>query len=398
MSLTPSQQFLLFWLTLLAGMVAGSYSELPRLILVWLSGIWLLMAVSGQKEPIESASIGLLGLSLGMLTWQLTGGETWANLGFVQFIGEKLTQLRDVMIDRVFLALPEPHGSLLTGIIFGNRTKLDKDLLEIFRVVGLSHIIAVSGYNLTILTKNVQTLLRGTLGRNALWVSLGIILFFVIITGAPASILRAAVMASTVIIAQLVGRPSRSVNLLVLAAGLLAVFEPKIIFEIGFQLSVAATYGLIRLAPVFNLAFRRLPGPVFLKTILAETLAATFITAPILIMYFERLSLVSPLTNILVLPLMPLLMGLGLVGVVALLVLPPIGKVVVLLTWPLLQWIISISTWFSQLPLAATEAHLAGWLTLILLAAMIVATEFLQAKAKQAQPDVFEAMLAHQYA
>jgi len=323
-----------------------------------------------------------------MIVWQLTGGETWLHLNFLSQLSTWLETLRNSIGERIFAVLPEPHGSLLGGIIFGNKVQLDKDLVDAFRVVGLTHIIAVSGYNLTILSKNAETLLRGWLGRKAMWVSLGLILFFVIITGAPASILRAAVMATTIIWARMIGRPSRSVNLLILAAGVLAIFEPKIVFSIGFQLSVVATYALVRLAPIINIPLSRLPIPNAISSILAETLAATLLTAPLIVAYFERLSIVSPLTNILVLPLIPLLMGLGIIGIILLFSLPPLGKLAIFICWPILQWIISVTGWFAELPWAATSTSLGMWWTVALMVAIIVGVEMLNRLAEQRQPDL----------
>ena len=394
MALTPSQKFLVFWLIFLVGLAIGSKYQLPLMTLGWLTGLWLLVFVSGQQEQIELLSLALFAVGLGMIVWQITGGETWLKLGFIGSLSEALLRLRDLLIDRIFLALPEPHGSLLTGIIFGNRLKLDRELLETFRVVGLSHLIAVSGYNLTVLTANTNTLLAGLIGRRSLIASLGVILFFVIITGAPASILRAAVMASVVIVAQLIGRPARSMNLLIFAAGLLAIFEPKIIFEIGFQLSVVATYGLVRLSPLLASSIANWPFPKSLQVIIAETLAATLLTAPLLVAYFERLSVVSPITNILVLPLIPLLMGLGLVSIVVILLLPVIGKFVVLLTWPILAWIIQVGNWFAALPWAATEASLYGWVALGLMATVVAGVELLNRLFGRDKLDYLEVLMA----
>ena len=199
----PSQKFLLFWLIFISGLVIGKYSNFPLLILGWLTGLWGLLWWSKQEEWVELLALGATAAGAGMIVWQLTGGETWLHLNFLSQLSTWLETLRNSIGERIFAVLPEPHGSLLGGIIFGNKVQLDKDLVDAFRVVGLTHIIAVSGYNLTILSKNAETLLRGWLGRKAMWVSLGLILFFVIITGAPASILRAAVMATTIIWARM---------------------------------------------------------------------------------------------------------------------------------------------------------------------------------------------------
>jgi len=390
-ALTNSVKFLIFWVFLIVGLAVGSKIDVPTITLAWLGGLWLVIFLSDQEDRrIELVSIALFAGTAGALIWQLTGGEVWLRLSGLSFISERLISLRDLLIDRIFLSLPEPHGSLLAGILFGNRLKLDRELLETFRIVGLSHLIAVSGFNLTILTANAQTFFRGIIGRNSLWLGLVIIFFFIIITGAPASILRAGVMASVVIIAQIIGRPSQSLNLLILASGVLAVFEPKIIFDVGFQLSVVATYGLISLAPLIGQALRGVPAPKSLKGILAETLSATILTAPLIILHFERLALVSPLTNMLVLPIIPLLMALGLTSAAVLLISPAIGGLLVMLTWPLLSWVLLVGDWFSQLAWSATEASLNHFLIAAIMALIVLAVEFLGRFVKPGELDYLD--------
>lgn len=370
---TPSKLFLIFWLSLAAGAVLGNYFELPTYILVWLLLIWLVVVVSGHEPPTELASFILLGATAGFLLWQLTDGETWFHWSVIGQIGDKLTAFRQQLSEHIFLALPEPDGSLLAGILFGNRVQLDADLIAQFRRVGLSHIIAVSGYNLTILTANAQSLLKPLIGRSAVYASFALIIVFVLMTGAPASILRAAVMASLLLIGTLVGRPTNSVNLLVLGAGVLMLFEPKIIFEVGFQLSVAATYGLVRVAPIIKKVLSFIPSET-LRLILAETLGATIMTAPIIITIFEQFSLVSPLSNLLILPLVPLLMALGIIGSFLALVAPGVGQTALFITWPLLEWIIivtkKLSSWqFSSLHLAFSNYWAAAIIILFIAAA-----------------------------
>lgn len=375
--MTPSQKFLLFWLVFVAGLVIGSKLNISVTVSVWLAAIWLLVAWSGQKEPIETVSLAIFAATLGALVWKVTGGESWLHPAWIGRAGDGLINLRNILIDRIYLALPEPHGSLLGGILFGNRIKLSPQLIDNFRTVGLSHLIAVSGYNLTILVAYVQTIFRPYLGRRSLWISLGLIVGFVLISGAPASILRAAVMASTILVASFIGRPSRSLNILIFAAGLLAVFEPKIILDVGFQLSVAATYGLIRLSPIFEVALKKIRLPSMLAILLAETLAATLVTAPIIIAYFERLSVISPVSNLLILPLVPMLMGMGIIGTIVLLIIPVLGRLIILLTWPLLQWIIWLSDRLAHLKFAATPLTLESWTVVLLMLALVGAVEWL---------------------
>ncbi|HUD20537.1 MAG TPA: ComEC/Rec2 family competence protein [Candidatus Saccharimonadales bacterium] len=362
---------------LLVGLAIGSKISASATLLGYLLAMWAIVYFSKQEPLIENLSLVLFAVTAGWLIWQLTGGETWLALPFLGKIASALVAWRDRLIGRIFMTLPEPHGSLLTGIIFGNRVKLDKQLLDEFKIIGITHLIAVSGYNLTILTANVRSLFRPILGHRAVYVSLLVIIGFVLMTGAPASILRAAVMAILILAAEFFGRPSRSVNILILGAAALVVFEPKIILDVGFQLSVAATYGLVRLSPVILASIKKIRFPQNLKSIFAETLSACLMTAPIILFYFGRLSLISPLANLLTLPLIPLIMGLGIVGGLVLMVTQVVGRVMVMLSWPLLQWIVWVSDRLSSWKFASTNISLPPLVIVGLVAIIIVGVEWL---------------------
>ena len=386
--LTPSRKFALTCIAIIAGATIGSYLEIDRLILGWISVLWLIVALSGQTEPIETIAWSLFGLTFGAFLWQITSGEVWLDLAIIGRISDSLGNLRDLIVDKISFALPEPQGSLMSGILLGNRVKLDKDLIETFRAVGLTHIIAVSGYNLTILTANALSIFWPIMGRKALWVSAGLIVVFVIITGAPSSILRAAAMALTVLLAKYLGRPNKAINVLIFAAAILVLFEPKIVFDVGFQLSVGATYGLIRLSPYLNRLLSKTKLPVTLQQILAETFAAIILTTPLIIGHFERLSVISPLANVLVLPLIPLAMAIGIIGA-ALMIVPIIGNTLMLASWPLLSWIVWISEKLASWQFASTNLTLSGWIIAAFMVLIVGGLELLNIK-RPLQYDLFD--------
>ncbi len=386
---TPSRQLLWFWLALIAGVIIGRYFQFPAVTLAWTGALWLLVFISGQNWKVELLSLTLFGAIAGTLLWQVTGGESWLHLGWLTKFQEVLVHVRDSIVERIFLALPEPHGSLLAGILLGNRVKLDRDLLEMFRLVGLSHIIAVSGYNLTILTANIRSVLRPVVGqRLTLAIAAIAVVSFVLLSGAPPSIIRAAVMAGILLWGEYLGRPQKSLGALALAAGVIVLFQPKIIFDVGFQLSIAATYGLIRLAPVITYAFSKWRIPEWLKQVLGETLAATIMTAPLIIAVFERLAVVSPLSNILVVPLIPLLMALGIGSVVLLFVVPPIGKLAVLLCWPILHWIILVGQTMGGWNFASTSVTLSAILSGAVMLAFFAGAEILHKRYQQREKEL----------
>jgi len=373
---TPSRRFALFWLTLIGGVIVGSRVELDKTTLIWLFAIWLIIAVSGQLASIEIFALSVASTLLGAWLWQVTGGESWLKTDWLSSSVKQMIDWRNVLIDRIFLALPEPHGSLLAGILLGNRLKLDRSLLEAFRIVGLSHIIAASGQNLAILIANIRTVLQGALGRKAFFAALVIVVVYIVLTGAPASILRAGLMISLVLLGEYLGRPSRSLNGLVLAAGILTLFQPKILLDIGFQLSLAATYGLVRLAPLVQRLISP-HWPRWLSGVISETLAATLMTTPLIVLYFERLSLVSPLINLIVVPIIPLLMALGLSASMIIMIWPLLGQLVIWLTWPILAGIVILSEKVAGLSFASTDLTLPAVTIGIFMAALFALAEYL---------------------
>lgn len=317
-----------------------------------------------------------MGLASGCWLWQLTDGESWLQLEALTRLANFLAGIRTYLSERIFYGLPEPHDSLLTGILLGNKVKLDYDLLQQFRAVGLSHIIAVSGYNLTIVSQNIQTILGPLLGvKRSVYLSMIAIFIFVLLTGAPASIIRAGVMSVLLMAGTLLGRPTQSLSLLVVGASLIAAFQPKIIFDVGFQLSVFATYALLRLTPILQRITENWIGPKTIYQNLGETLAATVVTAPIIIYYFQQFSAVSVATNILVLPFIPLLMAVGALGLLASIAAPLVAAWAFWGAWPLLQWIIFITQKSSELPHSLLHFGFSLNVTILMMAALIALTE-----------------------
>lgn len=380
---SPSRQLAAFWLSIIIGIVIARYFQLPNHILVWVGILWGVVYLSGQASKIELFSLAIAGICGGALLWNLTSGESWLHLGIITTVADKLTIFRDLLVDKVLLALPEPHGSLMSGILLGNRIKLDNELVEEFRRVGLSHIIAVSGYNLTVLTANIRSAFKPVFGRQVFWLALIVIASFVIITGAPSSILRAGLMVGLLLYGEYLGRPKNSLLILLTAAGVLAIFEPKIIFDVGFQLSVAATYGLLRLSPLIAEGFEKTKLPKPVTNIVSESLAAIIMTTPIIILVFERFSTVAPITNLLVVPLIPLLMAIGLIGSILVFLIPFIGSWLLFLGWPILTWILFVSEYFSKLSFATYEHALPGWILATTLVLLVGITEYFTSRRVQ---------------
>lgn len=258
--------------------------------------------------------------------------------------------------------LPEPQASLLTGILLGVESGIPPNVQEAFRATGTSHIIAISGFNMTLLAGLLSAAAIRLFGRRyEFYVIVAGLWVYTVLVGAAASVVRAAIMSALYIWGKHVGRQSLALNSLFAAAILMTLLDAYTLQDIGFQLSFAATLGLIlytdriqglfaktleRFLPVEHA--RQLVG--MLNDALIVTLAAQVTTLPILVYVFRQLSPVSLLTNLLVLPAQPGVMLSGGAATMAGLIWLPLGQVVGWVAWVFLSWTIGVIELTSRLP------------------------------------------------
>ncbi len=225
-------------------------------------------------------------------------------------------------------SLPEPEASLASGILIGFDGNLPDDLYGDFRDTGLAHIVAVSGTNVSLVTAIVFALCTPWLGRKAaIWPAGVMAIAYVLAAGASASVVRAGIMAGVFLFGAYLGRQRSGLAALAAATVAMNAVQPGLVLEVGFQLSVAATAGLIAFAPWIEAGIvtglRRIRSgfvPRSIVQVAALTLAATFATLPISWHTFGRVSLIGPVANIVVEPLFAIafvMSGLTAVGGVA---------------------------------------------------------------------------------
>ncbi|MHB8893484.1 MAG: ComEC/Rec2 family competence protein, partial [Candidatus Limnocylindrales bacterium] len=275
--------------------------------------------------------------------------------------GGSLQAQRDGAGDALRLALPEPEAGLAAGILIGLRERVDRDLAADFATAGASHVVAISGWNIAIVAGLVGAVLRGRPRRLVAVVVGGTIAAYVVAAGASPSVVRAAVMAAVVLAARESGRAGRAAAALGLAAAILLLFDPAMIEDAGFRLSVMATAGLLAWASPIGAWIGRLGGgrvPGWLAESLGISLAAQAATLPDVLATFGRLSLVSPAVNLAVVPLVPVAMAGGVVAMLAgwLVMLgapPPIGVIAGLPGWLVLHVIVALVRLAAGLPFAA---------------------------------------------
>lgn len=264
--------------------------------------------------------------------------------------------------DLISQYLPEPHAGLLSGILFGTKASLTPDLYDALVTTGTLHIAALSGMNITILTKMINVCFVGILPRKlAGLLTIAIITGFVLFVGPSPSIVRAAIMGGVSIIAVLFGRQSVGIISWGIACGGMLIFHPGLISDLSFQLSSLASLGLVLFGEgkvsVSETAVTH-PAPWkplmrFFYEELRTTLAAQVFTIPLLFFVFRRLSIISPLANILIGWTIPIVTVLGLVTCVVGSVVFSLGQILAWGCWVFLHYIIVVVGWVSRIPMAS---------------------------------------------
>lgn len=271
------------------------------------------------------------------------GLKLWS---FVYFIKSKLKTSLGFFVR-------EPEASLLQALILGSTAGLPKDIATLFSNVGLSHIIAISGMHMVIITVVIMQLsiAFGVIRQKAFWVAFVAIIFYLAMIGFLPSAVRGAVMALLFLYAQKIGRISYSVNALLLSAFIMLLFNPKLLLaDVGFQLSFTAVLGLLYLWPILKEKFKNWPelGPI--KNIALATLAAQIMTQPLIIFYFHKISLVALLANLLVLPLAPFLLIWTFINALVGWIFAPLGHLLGYISYLLAHYMISVAAYFNNWP------------------------------------------------
>jgi competence protein ComEC len=221
-----------------------------------------------------------------------------------------LDGLREALADPLRRSVPEPEGGIVRGIVLGERAAVDADLASAFARSGTSHLLAMSGFNMTLVATGVALLARGRV-RPAVTASLTVacVLAYSVLVGLAPSVARAAVMAVVASLGLAFGRRPATDNALALAVATMVGIDASAIGDVGFLLSATATGGLLYLGDPISRRLAFLPSAI--RQGLATTLAATLPTIPIIAAVFGRISLVSPLSNLVAVPLFPPLMLAG---------------------------------------------------------------------------------------
>ncbi len=258
----------------------------------------------------------------------------------------------------IYQVLPEPQAGLLTGILFGVKASMSKSLYESLVATGTLHIIALSGQNISILIGIISLILFQMVRRPiANILSLGMIVVFISFVGPSPSVIRAGIMGAITLMGISLGRQIWPLVVWAATVASMLIYNPSWVADLSFQLSVMATLGILlfgEAGPAARSYLGLIRGLFYgLMADLRVTLAAQVFTIPIIMFAFGRISLVSPLSNLLIgwliVPIMIggfLLVALGVLWV-------PLAQPVAWLVWVPLTFVIRVVEWTAKIPFAS---------------------------------------------
>ncbi len=238
--------------------------------------------------------------------------------------------------------LPEPHASLLNGILFGVNLKAGKVFYNQLKIVGLLHLVVLSGINITMLGSITASLTQSFSKRASILITILTIILFILFVGFQASIIRAGFMGMLTLVAILYGRKNLAVYSLFLSLIFIAVFWPKWLTTVSLQLSYGATLGII--------LFAQSSSRSELWRELKTSLAAQIFTVPIIFIYFKQISLIAPLSNLLVAFTIYPLMIFGFLTAILGKIHYLLGLIPSLICYGLLQYMVFVIEMLSKLP------------------------------------------------
>jgi len=225
---------------------------------------------------------------------------------------KKIYDIKNFFSDRLYENFTEPYSSFVAGLILGLRKGIPDEVMADFDELGLTHIVAISGYNVTLVIVAVFSVLSFLKRKVRILFAIVFVVLFTLLVGAGSSVVRASCMGIVGLVAVYFGRSKSAFRILIITAFLMSFWNPFLpIYDSGFQLSFLSTAGLIIASPFMTRVFKRFPSIFFIKENLQTTFAAQAFTLPLIIKLFGRFSILCPIANIAVLPFVPVIMILG---------------------------------------------------------------------------------------
>ena len=281
-----------------------------------------------------------------------------------------LYSLRGHLSQGLGQALPEPQASLAQGLLLGTRGNIPDEVRSDFALSGTAHLLAISGLHMGIMAGIVLSIGLWLFGRRHylyIWLALGAIWFYALITGLNPPVFRAAIMVSIFLAAELLGRQRSAITALTFAAAVMVAAEPQVLRSASFQMSFMAMAGLIFVFPPLRDRGRKIvtkilgengrmtPAAYFLSDSLSVTLAAITGVWPLIAYYFGIVSLVGPLVTLLALPALPFIIIAGSLTAALAIFALPLAQVVAWLAWLPLSYLLALTGFSASLPLSHVE-------------------------------------------
>lgn len=266
------------------------------------------------------------------------------------------------LVENTYKIFPDPEASLFSGILFGVDTGLPKKLQDAFKNTGTAHIIAISGFNIAIISGLFFSFFKAVLKNERLGAALAVVSVFLyaFLVGGDPAVMRAAFMGSLALFAKQIGRRNAGLNTLAFVALLMALINPLVLWDVGFQLSFFATLGLILYAEPFSdftasliEKISKTDNSAIIRIVndnVILTLAAQVMTIPLMMYYFNRISIISFIANPFILPVQPAVMILGGLAVFVSLVILPLGQLLAWVAWPFAGYTIRVVEFFDTIP------------------------------------------------
>ncbi|HBI17105.1 MAG: ComEC/Rec2-related protein [Candidatus Moranbacteria bacterium GW2011_GWF2_34_56] len=270
-----------------------------------------------------------------------------AKKGFYKIV----LNIRNKLEENIAQIIPQPQAALAQGILFGGGNRLSKEMQDLFSVTGMSHIVAVSGYNVTIIVEYLMIIgiFLGLWRSQAFYFAILGIFIFIAMIGFPSSALRAGVMGGLILWAIKNGRLANLDNAILLAGAIMLIINPLILrWDIGFQLSFLATIGLVKLSPFWDKYFLKKYKSWGILEIMLMTISAQLFVLPIILYNFHNLALVSIIANVLILPIIPVTMLFVFLSAIASFIFYPLALALGWLAYFLLKYEIEIIDYLSK--------------------------------------------------
>ncbi len=310
-----------------------------------------------------------------------SGGEK-SNPTLIQKLYSIILFFKQKLRESIHKNFSPPQSLILAGTILGDNGAMTQDLKDKLNITGLRHVISVSGTHIVILSSILMTLLiaLGFWRGQAFYFSVIFIWIYILLTGLPSSGVRAGIMGSIFLLSQKLGRQSTGSRVIVLAGAVMLLQNPLLLFyDVGFQLSFLAVLGLIYLEPLiksFIKLFTKPEAENFIG-IVSTTFAAQIFTLPIMIYNFGNISLVSPITNLLILPIVYWLMVFGFLSAILGVFSNFLGWIISFPSLFLLTYFVKIIDIFSQPWMAKNIQNVSPIWVIILYLALAVIVAYL---------------------